>query len=505
MSSSSLKTPFLVEQRHMIIVPSYSAWFNMSTIHEIEKKSNPEFFGGNSTLKTPTAYKDIRDFMINTYRLDPSEYLTVTACRRNLLGDACSIIRVHAFLEQWGLINYQVDPETRPNFKAPPFNGKYNAVNNTPKMTQEVLAQHEAKNSDEPIPKQITLQTKVYNSVTNQMEPKDAVDETEQDKAEAPFVHVQCFTCGVDCSHAYYHNLKMKKHHLCRACYEQGRFPSSFTSADFLRMDTAYFQQYRDDEWTNQETLLLLEAIEMYDSDWNQISMHVGTRSREQCLVHFLQLPIEDPYRISVENQVSTLKNHSLPFSEADNPVLSILTYLASVLIESKQKAHNNNETTKNDGEQSAEPQASETSHLEKAATVALKVAARKAGVLADYEKRQMQRLVYLLVQTQVEKVNLKMEILDQLEEISSFEFFELDRQRKQLLIEQLSTKKMLLDVGKQVKEALSLGNDQGLAIIDKLLLSEGKEIPLTFESPPSVNVRPISEEFPSEYRSIAL
>lgn len=50
----------------------------------------------------------VRDFMINTYRLNPHEYLTVTACRRNLAGDVCAIIRVHAVLEQWGLINYQV-------------------------------------------------------------------------------------------------------------------------------------------------------------------------------------------------------------------------------------------------------------------------------------------------------------------------------------------------------------------------------------------------------------
>jgi hypothetical protein len=46
--------------------------------------------------------------MMNTYRLNPSEYLTVTACRRNLAGDVGAIMRVHAFLEQWGLINYQV-------------------------------------------------------------------------------------------------------------------------------------------------------------------------------------------------------------------------------------------------------------------------------------------------------------------------------------------------------------------------------------------------------------
>lgn len=46
--------------------------------------------------------------MIDTYRLNPTEYLTSTACRRNLAGDVCAIMRVHAFLEQWGLLNYQV-------------------------------------------------------------------------------------------------------------------------------------------------------------------------------------------------------------------------------------------------------------------------------------------------------------------------------------------------------------------------------------------------------------
>lgn len=46
--------------------------------------------------------------MIDTYRLNPTEYMTSTAARRNLAGDVCAIMRVHAFLEQWGLINYQV-------------------------------------------------------------------------------------------------------------------------------------------------------------------------------------------------------------------------------------------------------------------------------------------------------------------------------------------------------------------------------------------------------------
>ena len=99
---------YLAAQTHEVIIPSYAAWFDMAKIHPVERRALPEFFNSRHRSKTPAIYKDYRDFMINTYRLRPSEYLTVTACRRNLAGDVCAIMRVHAFLEQWGLINYQV-------------------------------------------------------------------------------------------------------------------------------------------------------------------------------------------------------------------------------------------------------------------------------------------------------------------------------------------------------------------------------------------------------------
>lgn len=107
-SVESAAREHLVSQTHAIVLPSYSTWFDMNIIHDIERKAMAEFFNNRNRSKTPAVYKDYRDFMINTYRLNPAEYLTVTACRRNLAGDVCAIMRVHAFLEQWGLINYQV-------------------------------------------------------------------------------------------------------------------------------------------------------------------------------------------------------------------------------------------------------------------------------------------------------------------------------------------------------------------------------------------------------------
>lgn len=42
---------------------------------------------------SPVSYLAYRNFMIDTYRLNPQEYLTSTACRRNLAGDVCAIMR----------------------------------------------------------------------------------------------------------------------------------------------------------------------------------------------------------------------------------------------------------------------------------------------------------------------------------------------------------------------------------------------------------------------------
>ena len=34
----------------------------------------------------------------------------------------------------------------------------------------------------------------------------------------------------------------------------------------------------------------------MYKDDWNKVSEHVGSRTQDECILHFLRLPIEDPY-----------------------------------------------------------------------------------------------------------------------------------------------------------------------------------------------------------------
>lgn len=108
----------------------------------MEKDSMPEFFNGKYPSKSPQIYKEYRNFMVQLYRQNPIAYLTATskstyivvfnlmilACRRHLAGDVCSIMRVHSFLEHWGLINFNVDPYAKPHKISVIKEASYNKV-----------------------------------------------------------------------------------------------------------------------------------------------------------------------------------------------------------------------------------------------------------------------------------------------------------------------------------------------------------------------------------------
>ncbi len=325
---------YLASQTQEVIIPSYSTWFDMSTINAIEKRSLPEFFNNKNRSKTPSIYKDYRDFMINTYRLNPSEYLTFTACRRNLAGDVCAIMRVHAFLEQWGLINYQIDPETRPATLGPPFTGHFRVLVDTPRGLQPLhpgtrvnlptsasagvgpenaaAAGPGAASAEKP-DMNLELRKTIFQSTMKGSKPIDLAEANslaaQADAAVAGGAggapRYTCDTCGTDCTRVRYHSIKAKNYSLCSSCYLEGRFPSSMYSGDFVRMEDSALKQSggvtggasgAQDDWTDAETLRLLEGLEMFDDDWSAVANHVQTRSREQCITKFIQLPIEDGF-----------------------------------------------------------------------------------------------------------------------------------------------------------------------------------------------------------------
>lgn len=76
----------------------------------------------------------------------------------------------------------------------------------------------------------------------------------------------------------------------------------------------------------------ILQALEMYKDDWNKVSEHVGSRTQDECILHFLRLPIEDPYLENSDASLGPLAYQPVPFSQSGNPVMSTVAFLASVV-----------------------------------------------------------------------------------------------------------------------------------------------------------------------------
>ena len=74
------------------------------------------------------------------------------------------------------------------------------------------------------------------------------------------------------------------------------------------------------------------QALEMYKDDWNKVSEHVGSRTQDECILHFLRLPIEDPYLENSDASLGPLAYQPVPFSQSGNPVMSTVAFLASVV-----------------------------------------------------------------------------------------------------------------------------------------------------------------------------
>lgn len=323
---------YLARQTKPVVIPSFAKWFNLDEIHEIEKRSLPEFFSGQSRYKTPKVYKEFRDFMVNCYRLNPIEYLTVTAMRRNLAGDVASIIRVHGFLEKWGLINYQVDPKTKTSLMGPQYTGHFQITLDTPSglapfVPEKVVLTNKEKEevakleSKDTLPFNMELEKNIYDST------KDAFVLRDEDFKKNPSGLVSkqffCLVCGNDASTIRYHHL-ITKQNICSKCFKQGLFPSNFQSTEFIELAS---DKLNRETWSDQEVLLLLEGIEMYLENWIAIAGHVATKSKEECIKKFIQLPIEDRY---ISEQWNKLKTSTTNTNLTDSLVRKVLENLTS-------------------------------------------------------------------------------------------------------------------------------------------------------------------------------
>lgn len=80
---------------------------------------------------------------------------------------------------------------------------------------------------------------------------------------------------------------------LCARCYVRGNYRAGVSSTDFRRVEIS---EEVKTEWTDRETLQLLEAIMHYGEDWKKVADHVGGRSAKECVSRFIKLPFGEQF-----------------------------------------------------------------------------------------------------------------------------------------------------------------------------------------------------------------
>jgi SWI/SNF related-matrix-associated actin-dependent regulator of chromatin subfamily C len=341
-----------------------------------------------------------------------------------------------------------------------------------------------------------------------------------------------CYSCGVDCTRVRQHLSKPSPtsgakptagngHDICMKCYMEGRFPASYTAADYIKLEDENYKALPDRSraWTEQETLNLLEALELFDEDWNKVAEHVPGRTREECVMKFLQLEIEDNYleadvppAESGPMSLGYLRDGRIPFSQADNPVLSVLGHLVTLAdphvtaaaagkaipeqmrilkqvmdkIPTSSEAEKGKEKEKvsvsdvknedamevdsapspqpNESNQVATTGGNASQNANPLATLPFALSAVRSSALASHEERHITRLVSGAVNMQLQKLQLKLSQFNDFENLLSAERRDLERRRQQLFLDRLAFQKRvkgLEDVCKRITQ--STGGAQGL------------------------------------------
>uniref|UniRef100_A0A0D9YYW7 SWI/SNF complex subunit SWI3D n=1 Tax=Oryza glumipatula TaxID=40148 RepID=A0A0D9YYW7_9ORYZ len=274
------------------VVPTFAGWFSWKEIHPIEKQMLPSFFNGKSDKRTPEIYLGIRNFIMLKFHANPQLQLESKDLAELSIGEADAHQEVLKFLDHWGLINFHPFlPAGQEESKPEEAHGKSQSEEKA-SVLEQLFKFESVQSYMIPLPKKGEVETP---APLPSLLPDPALVEDVVSAAE-PSVEYHCNSCSVDCSKKRYHCRTQADFDLCSDCYNEGKFDIGMAKTDFILMDSSEVSGASGTSWTDEETLLLLEALEIFGGKWTEIAEHVATKTKAQCMLHFLQMQIEDRF-----------------------------------------------------------------------------------------------------------------------------------------------------------------------------------------------------------------
>ncbi|CAN1130503.1 SWI/SNF complex subunit SWI3C [Linum perenne] len=488
----------------VLVVPMHSDWFAPATVHRLERQVAPHFFSGKSTDHTPEKYMDCRNHIVAKYMENPDKRLTVPECQGLVpgIGDE-ELSRIVRFLDHWGIINYCAAAPSRESWNSSSYlrddvNGEVQVPSAALKSIDSLIKFDK--------PKCGLKAADVYSSSSCHDNLSDLDNKIRERLSENC-----CNYCGRPLLNHYYQSQKDQVDILlCAECFHDGRFVIGHSSLDFIKMDST--NDYGDgdgESWNDQETFLLLEAMEMYNENWNEIADHVGSKSKAQCILHFLRLPMEDGRLENIEvpkvsrstneangNDASGLQPSSngedndsemrLPFANSENPVMSLVAFLASAVgprvaaacahaslaalseesrLEGRQ-GNNQGETANLVHQNETEAASLSAEKVKAAARTGLAAAATKGKLFADHEEREIQRLSAIIINHQLKRLELKLKQFAEVETLLMRECEQVEKMRLRFSAERARMQSINMGSSLPISQITQTGVDPSMSNI---------------------------------------
>lgn len=316
--SAKLRFKQALKQKSKLVIPSSSIWFDIKTIHKIEKESLPEFFQ-MSNFKTTERYVNLRNTIIAIFYQNSDCYLTATNCLQIIGGDCCSIIRVHHFLEHWGLINFFFDIDNQDTNNCSIFDGRYSKSKKDCKLD-------------------------LFDFYEKELVDKDSLDKKDFLEKLVFGVKPFCDFCGDLCGIKWYEekirkkkkneDVKSKKENfkLCIGCYDKRNFPSLYIKKDFRKIFLLEDLQKKDDkegkeiaEWDLDKKIKILDTLKETNFNLKKIKEIFKDDTELSIIKNILKIPFENFKNF---NKISS-KNFEMIFKKNDKKQKSIFDNLS--------------------------------------------------------------------------------------------------------------------------------------------------------------------------------
>jgi SWI/SNF related-matrix-associated actin-dependent regulator of chromatin subfamily C len=322
-------------------------------------------------------YQSARNFLVRHFRSQvPRRFVSLTETLRLVTGDAQLLTRIHSLLDAWGIINHLVDPGVGPiamvagssNSSYPLLaQSAYEQLQQAPvaptalaaakaAAAVPVAASAHAAHPNRPMDalQQLILDCSGTSAATSLSTRRSVLLGPSQAASTEPLVaeyaarrnpaqSLQCSVCASPSVESVRYVCRQRREYICcSACFLGGRYAPLLSSADFERLLSAVSDEEQQapvqpeaaaattaagGEWGREEVLRLLQGVALHEQDWEAVAEHVGSRSKDECVLKFLQMPIEEPF---LEQWFNTLAPEAGLPSAKDQSAVRIATASAS-------------------------------------------------------------------------------------------------------------------------------------------------------------------------------